>query len=455
MDDSGTDRPGVASPDPAPSARIDLRFANFTEFISAYGSFVSEDGMFLTTDSPPAIGSRVTVRFRLDDGFPLILAEAQVVWLGRAATLPAAPAGAGLRFLHLDERSTTLIDHMVAQRKREGKQLFDLARPTPAEPPAAEDTTSAANRDSSGPEGDPWEAKPVTAPDPRPDAQVTGQDVFSPAADAAPIPQSEQPAAELSAGLLSRELADRETPPQASTSQAAIDYAPARPDEEPARGHSWLLQPATLVGVLAAAVLAIWVFSILRADHRNPAQLVAPPATTVSSPPPATPTQVAAAAVAASPSHALETPASQISTPLLTPTAAPLPATPAARPTAAIAPTATASRVVNISWRRTGLTTEVIIEANGRLVPARVRHFTMEDPPRYVLRLLGIREPYEPFELAVDTPQVARIRVGFHEEKTPPELHIVLDLVGTDQRVPQLHLGARSATVTVGTSLVP
>lgn len=456
MDESGNDRPGAANPDPAPSTRIDLRFASFTEFIGAYGGLVSESGMFLATDSPLNVGSRVTLRFRLDDGFPLILADAQVEWLGRANASPTAPAGAALRFLHLDERSTTLIDHMVAQCKREGRQPFDLSLPVPpkTEPAAGDVTADGAGRARSGPGDDPWAAETAVAPDsPRSRTAGRAEDVFEPHADRS-TSSVEAPGGRPSTEALSRALEDSTAPAGTSDPPPAIDYAPTRADDEPRSSRSWLLQPATLVGMLAAAVLAVWVFSLLRADNHASKQVVAPPTESASTPPPATPPGPAVAAVVGSPTPLPGTADTRTPTPPATPAIAPRHPTPQTRPNPPAAAVAPASRVVDISWRRTDSATEVVIETNGGLVPARARHFVMDNPPRYIVRLLGIAHPYEPFELPVGTPQVSRIRVGFHQEKSPPELHVVLDLAGSSQRAVRYHLGARSVTVTIGTSLV-
>lgn len=455
MDESGNDRPGAANPDPAPATRIDLRFASFTDFIGAYGGLVSESGMFLATESPPDVGSRVTLRFRLDDGFPLILADAQVDWLGRANASPTAPAGAALRFLHLDERSTTLIDHMVAQCKREGRQPFDLslAVPLTTETATGEVTADGAARALGGPGGDPWATETAAAPDsPRSRATGRAEDVFEPDAERS-TSSVDAPKGGLSTEALARALEDGAAPGQASDPRPAIDYAPTRADDEPRSTRSWLLQPATLVGMLAAAVLAVWVFSVLRVDNQASKQVVAPPTESTPAPPPATPTGPVAAAVVGSPSRPPGTAGTRTPTPPSTPTVVPRQPTPQTHPSPPAAAVARASRVVDISWRRTDSATEVVIETNGALVPARARHFVMDNPPRYVIRLLGIAHAYEPFELAVGTPQLTRIRVGFHQEESPPELHVVLDLAGSGQRAVRYDLGARSVTVTIGTSL--
>ncbi len=452
LGESGNDSPGTASSASASPLRVDLRFASFTEFISAYGKLVSTAGMFLVSDSPPSVGSRVALRLRLDDGFPLILAEAQVLWLGRVDSSPAAPSGAALRFLSLDERSTTLIDHMVAQQRRDGGRLFDLTPPAPQPSDQSVGRSTEADAGVDGPvvpEDDPWAAETAAVPAALPTGPETAaQDVFE-TAETSPLTDRQPAGREASRLLLSEALGE---PSPAADRPPAIDYAPARAEDEPAPARSWLAQPTTIVGMLAAAVLAVWVFSALRSDQQPPPTVEVAAAATAPVSSPASPTQAPPATAAAAPSQpavppharAAATPPPQTDSPLIpTRRAQPPPIATAAVP---------ATRVVDISWRHTDGTTKVVIETDGAVSPARVRHFDMDNPPRFVVRLLRIRQPYQPYELAVATPQLSRIRVGYHEERRPPELHIVLDLADPGQRILGVDIGSRSLTVTIGSS---
>jgi len=72
--------------------------------------------------------------------------------------------------------------------------------------------------------------------------------------------------------------------------------------------------------------------------------------------------------------------------------------------------------------------TEVVIEADGALEPARVDALRLDAPPRILVRVRGIEAPYTPHRLKVGSPELAAIRVGHHPELEPAALYVVLDL---------------------------
>lgn len=83
--------------------------------------------------------------------------------------------------------------------------------------------------------------------------------------------------------------------------------------------------------------------------------------------------------------------------------------------------------VQRISWRSVGAGTEVVIEGDGPIRPTGYSSFRMDGAqPREVIRLQGIRRPYESGRLEVGTAELLAVRSGHHPDVN--ELHVVLDL---------------------------
>jgi hypothetical protein len=90
--------------------------------------------------------------------------------------------------------------------------------------------------------------------------------------------------------------------------------------------------------------------------------------------------------------------------------------------------TVAATRIDDISWRQNGPGTEVMIFGNGVIDKQSVTVFPMRDPARILVRIRGIEEKYDRYQISVGSPQISGIRVGYHPEQTPPALYVVLDL---------------------------
>lgn len=59
---------------------IAVDYASGDTFLFAYLQNISEMGIFIRTDSPLAIGTRLTLRFHVDESAPLVL-EGEVTWV--------------------------------------------------------------------------------------------------------------------------------------------------------------------------------------------------------------------------------------------------------------------------------------------------------------------------------------------------------------------------------------
>lgn len=144
-----------------------------------------------------------------------------------------------------------------------------------------------------------------------------------------------------------------------------------------------------------------------------------------------------------------ETPAAGAPEPVPAPAAAglQLPASPAGAPAAGpvpeegtspaeASPAAPADRVRLITWDERQSETVVTFWGDGHFLPERVVRFRVEGgPPRELLKLRGIDLPYRLTAIDVGTPELLRIRTGFHPQDRVNELHVVLDLAHSDVEI--------------------
>jgi uncharacterized protein (TIGR02266 family) len=87
------------------------------------------------------------------------------------------------------------------------------------------------------------------------------------------------------------------------------------------------------------------------------------------------------------------------------------------------------SQIRLITWKASEGETVVTLFGDGVARPqdyTRVRLQT--SPPRELLKIRGINWPFREPVLRIDTPEVQRLRTGFHATQPENELHIVLDL---------------------------
>jgi hypothetical protein len=110
---------------------------------------------------------------------------------------------------------------------------------------------------------------------------------------------------------------------------------------------------------------------------------------------------------------------------------------------------ATATAVSDIRWEPRNEGTVIVIRGNGSLDRGRISVDALPTPPRIVLRMARITEPYRPLELEVGTAEVRRVRFGHHPELKPPALWIVLDLADPEARLEGIDVAGDTARVLV------
>jgi len=426
---------------------VEILVETFGQFLAQHAQNISEGGMFLRSAAPAPPGARLSFAIRLTDGYTLVRGVGEVMWTREPGDDPGKPPGMGIRFVELEESGRELIRKLVEERRRrraEGRPptvpmrlqvrrssptpprtVVQVAGPEePFETPGG-DTAAAGLLPGTGPFAVPASdtdtgtaTGPVTDTDTATDTVTdtdsdtgTGKDTASPSGERGSVrPPSGN-------GWSQEEL------PEIGLPADYYDSEPP-PPPPPSRGLGfWLF--AIPVGVLAVAALlyGAWRQGLLPVPGERSQETTAP--------------RAASTRPAEEGSTRLPTPAADVERPEAPPaTASPTegPEPPAAAPsppptTAAPPPTVRpATGIRAIRHRTADGGTEVLIEGDGPIAGSRVRLTMLENPPRALVRIRGIRRPYEPTVTHVGSPAVSRIRVWLHGELTPPELYVVLDL---------------------------
>lgn len=114
---------------------------------------------------------------------------------------------------------------------------------------------------------------------------------------------------------------------------------------------------------------------------------------------------------------------------------------------------AAANTVEAVSWDHDPSGNTIIaIDCAEPVDPSSIRSYPLADPARIVVVIGDVSHPVEPDILTIDDVNVKRLRLGFHDELTPAELHVILDLEKTDAvRMLELRKEGSRIFVVVGT----
>ncbi len=108
------------------------------------------------------------------------------------------------------------------------------------------------------------------------------------------------------------------------------------------------------------------------------------------------------------------------------------------------------SRVENITIDTEGDNTIVQIWADGGITPTNTRHLRLADPPRELIRILGVEAPYGAGMVEVGSTHVGRLRTGFHVGKGINEIHIVADLSDSSMRLQKFIINGNRLDIVFG-----
>ncbi len=383
---------------------VDLVYDSYSSFLAAAHGNLSRSGMFLSVAEPAPVGSVVSFEARLRGGGSLIRGEGQVVWVRGDGAPDGRPAGMAVRFLRLTPAGKQLIEELISRHRDAGGAVrLDGIRIATAVP-----------------SGDPGE-QPVQPGLPWKEPSTVGR------GDAPPPEQGrvESPARK-------RTPASPSAPPVRVTDKGGVEFDFSLiPD-----GDREMIRPRlgldpdrkmmiVLVLVIAlAGVLFIGPWRLLYMGKRiiggmlYLARSVVASTTEPDAEEETTPTAVAEAEGRPSPSAQPET-----------------------------GPGDGEVQATGVVWRRDGTGIEVTVELSRPIAEDAVRSARMSGPDRHVIRLAGVTgyEGRPVFE--VGGRELARIRVGLHRDRRPPELHIVLDLAKPGVDVEVQPIRGRSVTV--------
>ncbi|HXT23164.1 MAG TPA: PilZ domain-containing protein [Thermoanaerobaculia bacterium] len=393
-------------------AKTRMEFAEQRFFLSEWAVNLSPGGMFVRSEAPMGAGQRFQFEASLTPKGPRFEGVGEVMWVRTDWEGNARPPGFAVRFLELEEAGREMMVRLAAvflergvgamqeelqamsaawQRRRLDDENTDEIHPVPeAMPPLADTAVIDA----------PWAAgladeveATVAAESAAEDAPNALPGELTVTAPLAVEPGGEKPGAEK---------------PGAEKAGAA-GTVPL-----PGRRRVWW------VGIVALALLGGSGYLVARGSL---------------------PSRIA-------PAEHPDERSAEAAAPLLPP--AP-PAAPATMPASARTilkqqgqPAAFAG-LDDVRFEPVGEDLWVVLTLDGELPPEAVHAMHPDDPPREVIQLLGARRGYEPATIAVGSPLLSQIRVGFHPGGSagsesgaaapgPPrdgELHVVLDLTSS------------------------
>ncbi len=118
-----------ASPRVPCEAEVRIEFSNMSSFVSECVTNISVGGMFITTDTPAAVGTRFGFELAVGSDLRMVSGSAEVVWVREAGTGSPHPPGVGVRFVELDDVSRSIIFRIVDRHIQEtGHEPFNLER---------------------------------------------------------------------------------------------------------------------------------------------------------------------------------------------------------------------------------------------------------------------------------------------------------------------------------------
>jgi uncharacterized protein (TIGR02266 family) len=398
-------------------AKVRMEFADQRYFLSEWAVNLSPGGMFVRSESPVSPGQRFTFDAGLTSKGPRFCGTGQVLWVRREWDRAARPPGFAVQFLELEEAGRLAIvrlaevflaDGVAAmqeelqrlagdyQARRLNDESTDELSPADLEDEPLPDTAvipppfGAASEDDDTAQLEPelpGEATSRTAADPDAETPAGG---IPPAAVAGALDPSVAAASAME---------DFPTQPMPEEPEGPSAEAPARAAQRRTGGRGVVAALAFLVLAGGGAFFA-WRYGYLPGQRSSPQQA---------------PRRAAGVGV----------------TPV---TAGPVVA---ADRTAAALP-ASFETLRDVTWGQAEEGLWVTLAFDGLVTAEGYRHDRLPaeppEPPREVVQIFGARQAYHVEEVAVDEPQLRRIRFGYHPAEDN-ELRVVFDLVSAEHAV--------------------
>ncbi|MCH9650354.1 MAG: TIGR02266 family protein [Deltaproteobacteria bacterium] len=421
-------------------AAVDLEFESFQGFISEYSSNISIGGMFVTSENPPPVGTRLRFSLKLKGDFKLVQGRGEVIWIREHSIGSQGPAGMGIRFLDLEESSRDLIRRMVDRHKVQGGVPFDIRN-------ERRGTGSDFDPDPSGDPQAPTESSSSEEGEGRASLSELVSEVTN---------ETSRGAASLE-GDLAPEIF---IPPESVVTPASQPQLPSEPRQEPRK-----LRPGFLLSLLAAAVAGAVVFYFaqpLLPGYTEQGSASGPEGV-IDVPPPASLETVRETFPQEQPAEPVSTPVAgegvlsqgetqeeTVEPPGEVPGEASEGAPETLEPAVAGPPL---TRVRLITWAEDAAAqgTVVTLWGDGDLRPEDVVRVRLGGGGgRELVKIKGISWPFRDPVLQVDTAEVRRIRTGFHPKPEGNELHIVVDLQDSEVALQQLEREDRKVLLLFG-----
>ena len=106
------------------------------------------------------------------------------------------------------------------------------------------------------------------------------------------------------------------------------------------------------------------------------------------------------------------------------------------------------TQVRDISWQEVSEGTLVKVTTDGAVRSGSFKYVLIRDgEPRLLVRLVGIERDPRLDPISARTPELLRIRTGFHPKAGANEVHIVLDLGARDVDAPRVETQANQLLI--------
>jgi len=421
--------------DPRAELHVELMYDSFSSFLSVAAGNLSRGGMFLTVPDPAPAGTRLSFEARLRDGSSLIRGQGEVVWT-RTEVTAGLPTGMAIRFTRLTAQARELIARLLEQYPdgKSGSVRLGGVRLGKARALVG---TAPAPVERSLPLGEPLAPEPSPADRDRPDRPPV-------------LPEQEGvPRRALNEEAQPTTQPHERAPEIRVTDEVGSEFDFTLPPWETEEIPAELRPPNPVRMILIALAVLCLMLVVIYLGPLNLIESVGHIGSAISHrlmpqsstrPTPATVQRAGSVELgpnhdaAAAPSAAPEDGGSQ-----------------AADTTERSGQTAASASLIvdRVAWRRDAAGVVVTVEANRDIPRDAVHYGSLSEPPRYVVRIIGVTDYRGNATLELHREDLLRIRIGVHGDHVPAEIDIVLDLGSSLVTVEPLGIHGRRVELAV------